>query len=191
MSGTEHLQKDQRTIERVTRACRVFAEMLQNGTSVPAGVLQSVVKFLRVFCHDYYGEQEDWLFAMLQTKGFPFEGFPIESLRHEHDRLALLTNQLGNSVDVYSLNHEDMAKTRLISTLRALAELYSDHVWKENYVLLPIAEELFSAADQRVLADKLQMVEVAMGADARLVVEQLRDNIRQCPECNQQESHAA
>lgn len=190
MKGTELLQKGQRTIERVTRACRVFAEMLQNGTSVPAGVLQSLVKFLRVFCHDYYQEQEAWLFAMLQMKGFPFEGFPIESLRHEHDRLSLLTNQLGDSVDVYSSN-EDMANACLISTLRELAELYSDHAWKENYVLFPIAEELFSAADQRVLADKLQMIEVAMGADARLVVERLRDNIRQCPECNQQEPHAA
>jgi len=190
MKGTELLQKEQRTIEQVTRACGVFAEMLQNGTSVPARVLQSVVRFLRVFCHDYYQEQEAWLFAMLQVKGFPFEGFPIESLRHEHDRLALLTNQLGNSVDVYSLN-DDIANECLISTLRALAELYSDHVWKENYVLLPIAEELFSAADQRVLADKLQIVEAAIGADARLVVEQLRDNIRQCPECNQPEPRAA
>lgn len=190
MKGTALLEQEQRTIERVARACGVFAEMLQNGTSVPAGVLQSVVKFLRVFCDGYYREQEAWLFAVLQLKGFPFEGFPIESLKHEYDRLTILTNQLGYSVDVYS-SDDDTGNTRLISTLRALAERYSDHVWKENFVLLPIAEELFSAADQRVLADKLQMVEAAMGADARLVVEQLKDNIRQCPECNQQEPSAA
>ncbi len=190
MKGTELLQQHQRTIERVAQACGVFAEMLENGTSVPASVLQSVVKFLRVFCHDYHREQEARFLAMLQMKGFPSEGFPLESLRHEHDKLALLTNRLRNSVDLHSLN-DDIANTTLISTLRALAELYSDHVWKENYVLLPIAEELFSAADQRVLADRLQMVELIKGTDARRVVEQLSDSIRQCPVCNEQQPGAA
>lgn len=190
MKGTEIFQQGQRTIERVTQACGVFAEMLQNGTKVPANVLQSVVKFLHVFCDDYHQEQEAWLFAMLQIKGFPSEEFPLGSLRHEHDKLTLLTNRLENALDVYSLN-DVMANTTLISTLRALAELYSDHVWKENYVLLPIAEELFSAADQRVLADTLQMVRITRGTNARRAVEQLSDSIRQCPECSEQESYVA
>ncbi len=189
MKGTEHLQQDQRTIERVAQACGVFAEMLENGTRVPASVLQSVVKFLRVFCSDYHREQEARFLAMLQMRGFPSEGFPVESLRHEHDKLALLTNQLGNTMDVYSLNEK--ANATLISTLRALAEVYSDHMWKEHYVLLPIAEELFSTADQRVLADWLHEVEVTKGADARRIVEQLSDSMRRCPECNEQQSSAA
>jgi hemerythrin-like domain-containing protein len=186
MKATEILQQEHRTIERVSRACDVFAEMLQNGTRVPAGVLQSLVKFLRVFCHDYHQEQEAWFFAMLQMKGFQPEEFPIESLRYEHDKVGLLTNRLANAVDRYSLS-DSMTDTALISTLRALAELYSDHLWKENYVLLPIAEELFSATDQRVLADTLQVVRVAKGVDARHAVEQLSDSIRQCPECSGQE----
>ena len=190
MKGTEILQQEQRTIERVTRACGVLAEMLQNGTKVPTGVLQNLVKFLHVFCDDYHQEQEAWLFAMLQIKGFTSEEFPVESLRHEHDKLVLLTNQLGNALGLYSLN-DVMANTTLISTLRALAEVYSDHVWKENYVLLPIAEELFSAADQRILADTLQMVRVTRGVDAQRAVEQLSDSIRQCPECNEQGSYVA
>ena len=190
MKGTEFLQQEQRTIERVAQACGVLAEMLENGTSVPASVLQSVVKFLRVFCSDYHREHEARLLAMLQMKGFPSEGFPIESLRHEHDKLSLLTNQLGNAIGVHSLKDEK-AKSTLISTLRALAEAYSDHMWKENYVLLPIAEELFSAADQRVLADWLHEVEVTKGADARRIVEQLSDSMRRYPECNEQQSSAA
>jgi hemerythrin-like domain-containing protein len=127
---------------------------------------------------------------MLQMKGFPSGDFPVEALRHERDKLALSINRLGNAVEVYSSN-DAMANTTLISTLRTLAELYSDHVWKENYVLLPIAEELFSAVDQRVLADTFQMVQVAKGADAQRAVEQLSDSIRQCPECNQREPGAA
>lgn len=54
MNGTELLQREHCTIERVTRACGVFGEMLQNGTKVPARVLQNMVKFLRVFCDDYH-----------------------------------------------------------------------------------------------------------------------------------------
>src|SRR5581483_6736438 len=189
MKGTDLLKQEHGTIEHVANACDVFAEMLQNGTKVPVDVLQNVAEFLRVFCDDYHHEQEAWFFAMLRMKGFPSKEFPMESLRREHDRLALLTHKLKKAVDVYAAS-DGRADAALISTLRALAELYSDHIWKENYVLLPIAEELFTATDQRVLADTLHMVNLAKGTNARWAVEQLRSSIGLCPECNEQEPRA-
>ena len=58
MKATEMLEQEHRTIERVATASGVFAEMLQNGTNAPAGVLQSVVTFLRVYDDQYHHKRE-------------------------------------------------------------------------------------------------------------------------------------
>src|SRR5215469_2650335 len=98
MKATELLEQEHRTIERVARACGVFAEMLQNGTKVPAGLLQDVIDFLRVFCRSYHQEQEEWLFAMLRQKEVRSGGCPIAVLEHENEKLTMLTGQLTQAV---------------------------------------------------------------------------------------------
>ena len=68
MKATQKLEQEHRTIERVTSACGVFSEMLQNGKKVPADVLRRLVDFLRVYGQEYHQQEEDWLFSMLREK---------------------------------------------------------------------------------------------------------------------------
>ncbi len=40
---------------------------------------------------------------------------------------------------------------RFVTSLRGLAVLYRQHLWKEDHLLLPMADQLLSNEDQRAL----------------------------------------
>ncbi len=183
MKATQKLEQQHRIIGRVASACGVFSEMLQGGKKVPADVLRKLVDFLRVYGEEYHQEEEEWLFSMLRYKGVPHGSCPIAVLSHEDHKLGVLVDQLANAVEAYSKSAGTVTGT-LIDSLRALAQLYPDHIWKEDYLLLPMAEKIFSEGDQQVLAETLGMIDSAKGAAARQSVEQLSTAITLCPECN-------
>lgn len=190
MKPTQELEREHRTIERVARACGVFSEVLQNGQRVPAEILRKVVAFLRVYGNQYHQQEEKWLFSMLRNKGIPSGSCPIAVLTHEDDKLTMLVDQLANAVEVYARTAGTVSAT-LVDTLQTLSELYPDHIWKEDYLLFPMAEKLLTDADQEVLAETLRMVSSAKGATARHTIEELSAAIKSCPECNSQQKKGA
>ena len=68
----------------------------------------------------------------------------------------------------------------LINTLEALAEFFPDHIWKEDYLLLPMAEKVLSEEDKRSLADSLNLIDSMKGAEARQAAEKCSAAIRHC-----------
>ncbi len=182
MKATQRLEQEHRTIERVASACGVFAEMLQGGKRIPENVLRSLVDFLRLYAQEYHHAEEEWLFSLLRVKGVPRNSCPIEGLSYDDDKLGILVDRLAHSVDAYQESGGTVNAT-LIDALQSLAKLYRDHIWKEDYLLLPMAEKILSDGDQEVLAETLRMIDSAKGPAARQSVQRLSTAIKFCPEC--------
>jgi hemerythrin-like domain-containing protein len=66
------------------------------------------------------------------AEGIPSGGCPIAALEHKHEKLTVLTDRLRQEFEVYGTSN-CAANAMLIDTLRALAELYCEHIWKEDY----------------------------------------------------------
>jgi len=182
MKSTQILEAEHHVIQKVAEACGVLAEEMQNGAHMPVGVLQSLVAFLGIFGGQYHHEKERWLLSMLRVKGVPPGTWPIVTLNHENLKLASLVNKLAIAVETYSKGAAG-ATSSIATILCSVAELYSDHIWKEDYVLLPMADKLLSEADQQVLADTLRAIDVSHGEAARRTIQQLSQAIKACPEC--------
>src|SRR6185437_2819250 len=150
MKSTQILEAEHHVIQKVAEACGVLADEMQNGAHMPVGVLQSLVAFLGIFGGQYHHEKERWLLSMLRVNGMPPGTWPIVTLNHENLRLASLVNELAIAVEAYSEGAAGATST-IATILCSVAELYSDHIWKEDYVLLPMADKLFSETDQQVL----------------------------------------
>ena len=105
----------------------------------------------------------------------------VAALEHEKEKLAVLIDQLSAAVDVH-VKSAGMVNSTLIDTLQSLSEFYPDHIWKENYLLLPMADKLFSEADQQALAQALHTIDSNRGEDARRTVEEFNAAIRLCSE---------
>ena len=181
MKATEVLEREHKVIEHVAETCGTCAEALRKGSKIPFKVLESIVEFLRVYGDQYHEQEEKRLFSMLREKGVPAGSCPIAALEHEKEKLAVLIDQLSAAVDVH-VKSAGMVNSTLIDTLQSLSEFYPDHIWKENYLLLPMADKLFSEADQQALAQALHTIDSNRGEDARRTVEEFNAAIRLCSE---------
>lgn len=179
MKPTEVLEREHQVIEQVAQTCGTCAEALRKKITVPFSVLQSIVTFLRVYCDQYHNQEEERLLAMLREKGVPAGSCPIATFEHEEQKLAVMVDQLSSAVNIYIQSGGTVNGT-LIDTLQELAEFYPDHIWKENYLLLPMADKVFTEADQRTLGQALHTIDSNKGEDARRTVEEFNAAVWQC-----------
>ncbi len=61
--------------------------------------------------------------------------------------------------------------------LRELAGTYPGHIWKEDYLLLPLSRKVFDAGDLEVLSGKFAQVEQRIGEGTHHRLEQLAEKL--------------
>jgi len=179
MKATETLEHEHRVIEEVASACGVCAEVLRGGTKVPIDVLESIVDFFRKYGNRYHRQAEEALLSVLHDKDVPTAACPIVVINYENQKRQTLVDQLTSAVNAYVESGGAVRET-LASTLQALAEFFPDHIWKEEYLLLPMAEKVLSKEDKNSLADSLNLIDSMKGAEARHAVERFSGAIHRC-----------
>jgi len=132
---------------------------------VDVSLLESIVVFLRTFadrCH--HGKEENFLFPTLIRRGVPSHGCPIGGLTMEHQKGRVMVGELADAIHGYAVG-EPLAQENLVKTLRALVVFYPSHIWKEDYLLFPLAGKVLTPEDQQELRDKFATVECELGLD--------------------------
>jgi len=176
---TEELEHEHRIIQQVVGGMAVLIEKLESGTEVDPSVFTDLSEFLQTFgdrCH--HGKEEDYLFKLLERKGVPVSGCPLAVLLHEHEKGRSLMADLKLTAATY-VRTPNAGKEALIGTLRRLIELYPAHIWKEDYLLFPMAEKLLTESEQKELATQFAEHEAAIGTDVHHGFEQLAGRILQ------------
>ena len=179
MTATAVLEHDHRSIETVAVTMSTIADRLEQGRRIDTALLTEVIFFLRIFadqCQD--AKEEGLLFPALQAKCVSDSACPITTLQNEHRKAGSLTLELLDAADAYAAGHASAPKS-LLRTLRALASLYREHIWKENHVLLPLAERVLSAEEQDSLYEAFQGVESKIGPDE--VASRIGQCAQRCP----------
>jgi hemerythrin-like domain-containing protein len=192
MKATEILGHEHRVIQQVASSCGVCAEALRSGTKVPTDVLESIVDFFEKYGDHYYRQEEELLLSMLREKGVPFGRGPIALINYENHKRRTLVDQLSSAVRTY-ITSGGATKGVLIETLDALAEFFRSHIWKQDYLLLPMAERVLSEEDKTSLADWLHMIDSMKGAEAQKAVERFNTALHHCMDAIAQpkQAHAA
>jgi hemerythrin-like domain-containing protein len=177
--ATDVLEQEHRIIEQAVAAMARLAEDVEQGETVEAEVLRDLLEFLRTFvdqCH--HGKEETCLFPLLEKKGVPPTGCPLAALKHEHQSGRALVAQLVEISELY-IKQAPKAKNSLIGTLRRLVDLYASHIWKEDYLLFPMANKILSPADQQALDDQFRSVESDIGQDVHHAFEKLASRLEE------------
>ena len=161
----EELEAEHRFIHKMVAGMSVLAEQLEGGEAVDVSLLESIVVFLRTFadrCH--HGKEENFLFPALIRRGVPSHGCPIGGLTMEHQKGRVMVGELADAIRGYAAG-EPPARENLIKRLRALVAFYPSHIWKEDYLLFPLAGKVLTPEDQQELRDKFDTVERELGLD--------------------------
>jgi hemerythrin-like domain-containing protein len=100
----------------------------------------------------HHGKEEDYLFTVMESKGFPRDGGPTGVMLDEHEQGRIHIRGM-----VQALDSADTGNTTSIEafTQHALAyvDLLRQHIQKEDHCLFPMANQALSDSEQQQLAD--------------------------------------
>jgi len=170
-SATALLRHEHEAILRMLDAAERVSWRLERGERVAPETLDGLLEFFRLFadrCH--HGKEEDLLFPLLETKGFPRQAGPIGVMLFEHEQGRALLRQMREALEGYVAGAAD-AEQRWASAARGYADLLRQHILKENNVLFVMAERLLTDAEQQELANAFKKVEeekMGVGTHERL-----------------------
>ena len=176
---TKVLEEEHHFIQKVVGAMAVLIETLETGKEVEQKTLQDIVEFMRIFadkCH--HGKEETHLFPALEKKGVPMRGCPLGALIAEHQKGRALVSELAKAADAHT-TEIPLARESLVKSLRALTDLYPNHIWKEEYLAFPMADKILSSEEQRDLYEKFEMVEKEIGLDVHQRFEQFAKELEE------------
>ncbi len=171
--ATDSLEHEHRTIEKILRVTGVLVDELTENRDIDDDILRDLCQFLRVYGHQcHHGKEESYLFPMLERHGVPEEGCPLGALRHEHERSRVLTQELVQASAEYAANRHE-GSSALSEVLRNIAQFYPAHIWKEEYLLFPMARKVLSEEDDQRLLKEFKSVESDIYSYAHESYEQL------------------
>lgn len=174
-SPTQMLEDEHLVIAKVVGATSILADRLDAGQAVDVDTLQRVVEFMRTFadkCH--HGKEEELLFPLLSRKGVPMQGCPVGVLTMEHGKGRILVKGLADAAEAYQKDGPG-GKQAVIQALRGIAELYPNHIWKEDYLLFPLTNKVLDPEEQQELQQQFEDVEERVGRDVHHHLEQFAE----------------
>jgi hemerythrin-like domain-containing protein len=164
-TAVEMLEAEHRVIQKMVAGMSVLADQLEGGEPVDVSLLESIVVFLRTFADRlHHGKEESFLFPALIRRGVPSQGCPIGGLTMEHQKGRVMVGELADAIRGYAAG-EPPARENLVKSLRVLVAFYPNHIWKEDYLLFPLAGKVLTPEDQQDLMDKFETVERELGLD--------------------------
>ena len=139
----EVLTGEHALLHRGVRLLARFAEHARREGQVEADLARGFLRFFKVFGEHHRRHEERDLFPWLHDAGLQDQGGPLGSLRAEHRE----TRELLASMEVLIDALEDPpVPTESLECFCAFAErfasLLSEHEWKENHILYPLAAYL-------------------------------------------------
>ncbi len=156
MTATETLKQEHQVILLVLDAAEREVQSIQAGGTVHADTVAEMVDFFRNFadtCH--HAKEEKLLFVKMQERGMPADSGPIAVMLQEHDQGRRLVRAVAGALP--ATDPEAVATVR--DSLQAYAALLRAHIAKEDNILYPMADRLFSTDDQRHLRQAFDRVE--------------------------------
>lgn len=103
--------------------------------------------FTNRFAEPHHHKEEEVLFPKLEEKGIPNEGGPIGMMLLEHEMKRGYVKNL-----LEALNNNDEAKMK--ESALAIVNLMRDHIYKEDNILYPCAEDVLSQEEMNEMGAK-------------------------------------
>jgi hemerythrin-like domain-containing protein len=159
VTPTEILEHEHEIILLALDGAEREAQQIQNTGTVRAERVNQMLDFFRNFadrCH--HAKEEDLLFVKMQERGVPTQGGPIGAMLQEHDQGRRMVTKAAEALPS-AKEGDSQAVTAVKRNLLAFARMLRAHIDKENSILYPIADRVFTAEDQQELMEAFDRVE--------------------------------
>ena len=159
MTPTEILKHEHKIILLVLGAAEREGQSIENTGKVHAEKVEKMIDFFSKFtdkCH--HAKEEKLLFMKMQEKGMTGESGPIAVMLSEHNegrqRLKAIAETLPQAGQ-----GDTQALKKIKDNLMAYSTMLRNHIEKEDNILYPMGDRLFSQEDQQSLSEAFEKVE--------------------------------
>lgn len=164
MKAMDILVEEHRVIERVLDLLEAAAKKLESGQYVPPEFFLLAVDFMRGYadgCH--HQKEEGVLFVRMQAQGISTDGCPLGVMLAEHALGRQYTRALLTAAQ--DLHAGDMSAVgRAIQSSRSYVALLRQHIFKEDNILFPLAEQVIPAEAHSEIWEDFERAELEDGA---------------------------
>jgi hemerythrin-like domain-containing protein len=159
MRATEILREEHLIIQQVLNCLEALADKACVEGALDGSAARDIIDFFRHFadgCH--HNKEEACLFPLLEDRGFDRDRGPTGVMFAEHEQGRVYLAALEADIDTATAGGHE-AVTRFSATAAAYTQLLNEHIFKENQRLFPMADQVFSQADQSLLLERFANVE--------------------------------
>jgi hemerythrin-like domain-containing protein len=159
MEAVRILMDEHRVIEQVLDSLETGAQRLQQGQHVRPGFFIEATDFISGFadgCH--HRKEEGVLFVSMSAHGIPVQGGPIGIMLAEHEQGRLFTQGLRRAAKQLEAG-DASAQDEVIRCSLGYAALLRQHIYKEDNILFPMADQVIPAAHQHTVREDFERVE--------------------------------
>ena len=166
MTATEILKHEHEIILMVLDAAEREIESIQGTGQVHRQNIEKMLDFFRSFAdHCHHAKEEKHLFVKMKEKGMPDNSGPIFVMLTEHNQGRSRLNAIAEVLGTASEGSASAIQT-VIDNLSGYVELLRNHILKEDNILFPAADKMFTPEDQKELMvsfEKVEAEEIGVG----------------------------
>ena len=163
-NATSVLRNEHHLIERAILALAWILKELQTGTVLDHRRVLEMARLFKSYLERCHHVKEDFLLSMVRACEGSFARYPVQSFYDEHHRTEPLLTGLVKAAQEHA-SRNGASTEALVRSLRDVIDFYPGHIWKANYLLFPLADELLRQADQHVLVQQFEWIESTVGHD--------------------------
>jgi hemerythrin-like domain-containing protein len=159
MEATNLLSSEHRVIERVLNTLETGVDLLESGEKVNPQFFFSATEFMRGFadqCH--HAKEEGILFSQMTQQGITLDGCPLGVMLAEHECGRQYTRALISAAQAMQLGEESGARRAIMSS-RSYISLLRLHIYKEDNILFPMADEVIPPSQNALIIEAFEQVE--------------------------------
>lgn len=157
------LQEEHEEIKKVLEALQHEADRIKTTGELDREFVRDAADFASNFADDYHHKKEEnMLFQRMSERGMPRQHSPIGMMEHEHNMGRNMVEAVQNELD-----KDEPDVDRIADQFERFADMLQEHIHKENNVLYPMANKLFTEDDQQELKERFEEANDSFEEDFR------------------------
>lgn len=144
---TQVLSDEHQNILKVIKAIKKECRAIEDGKPVDREFFSKAIDFIRNYADKFHhAKEEDILFKALCGDSVEMHCNPTEQMLHEHELGRQYIKDLESAVGAGD-------SQKAVFNAMGYGQLLEDHIFKEDNILYPMAEEVLPQPAQEQLAD--------------------------------------
>ena len=147
------LSDEHQNILKVTGALLKECDSLQSGNKIDKDFFKKAIDFIKSYADKFHhAKEEDILFVEMCKDEAKIHCNPTQQMLYEHDLGRDFIKKLGRGV-------EEDNNGVIIENARGYAHLLQEHIFKEENILYPMADEALKQKVKNEILEKFKQVE--------------------------------